>query len=129
METPTGPESIDYQSQQQIPPIDQTPNRMTGDGNSPTESSSGNGNTGGQSVPSNVMAKQSGGSGMEYMQTQNHIFVFSTSLANKSAEAVMTRQYASIIAYHCAQPGSKKFLEVKIAHGFSHLRTTKMNWI
>lgn len=53
-----------------------------------------------------------GGGGMEYMQTQNHIFVFSTALANKSAEAVMNRQYPSIIAYHCAQPGSKKFLEV-----------------
>lgn len=113
MESATGPESIDFQSQQQIPPMDQVSNRMSGDNNSPTDSHSGNNtNTGGQPVPSNVMTKQSGGSGMEYMQTQNHIFVFSTSLANKSAEAVMTKQYASMIAYHCAQPGSKKFLEV-----------------
>lgn len=112
METPSGSESIDFQSQQQIPPMDQVSNRMSGDGNSPTDSNSGNTNTSGQPVPTNVISKQSGGSGMEYMQTQNHIFVFSTNLANKSAEAVMARQYASIIAYHCAQPGSKKFLEV-----------------
>lgn len=71
-----------------------------------------------QPLQSNVIGKQQqqsgggGGGGMEYMQTQNHIFVFSTTLANKSAEAVMNRQYSSIIAYHCAQPGSKKFLEV-----------------
>lgn len=110
METPTGPDTIDFQSQQQIPPMDS--NRMVGDGNSPSDSSSGNTNASGQPIPSNVMTKQSGGSGMEYMQTQNHIFVFSTNLANKSAEAVMTKQYASIIAYHCAQPGSRKFLEV-----------------
>lgn len=121
METPTGSESIDFQSQQQNPPMDQVSNRMSGDGNSPTDSHSGNTNTSGQPVPSNVMTKQSGGSGMEYMQTQNHIFVFSTSLANKSAEAVMTRQYASMIAYHCAQPGSKKFLEVS---GFTHVDFT-----
>lgn len=112
METPAESDSIDFQSQQQIPSMDQVSNRMAGDGNSPTESNSGNSNAGGQPVPSNVMTKQSGGSGMEYMQTQNHIFVFSTNLANKSAEAVVARQYASIIAYHCAQPGSKKFLEV-----------------
>ncbi|KAJ6642422.1 Protein BCL9 like, partial [Pseudolycoriella hygida] len=112
MEASSGSESIDFQSQQQITPMDQVSNRVSGDGNSPADSNLGNTNaTGqpGQPVPSNVMSKQSGG--MEYMQTQNHIFVFSTSLANKSAEAVMTRQYASIIAYHCAQPGSKKFLE------------------
>lgn len=113
METPTGSDSIDFQSQQQIPSMDQVSNRMSGDGNSPTENSSGNTNTS-QPIPSNVMGKQSGGSGMEYNQTQNHIFVFSTSLANKSAEAVMTRQYSSIIAYHCAQPRSKEFLKVSL---------------
>lgn len=69
-------------------------------------------------VPSNAMnSKQtgnvsSGSTGIEYMQTQNHIFVFSTSLANKSAEAVMNRQFPSIIAYHCAQSESKNFLKV-----------------
>lgn len=82
---------------------------------------------GGQPLPSNVMNKQSGGSGnsgggggggMEYMQTQNHIFVFSTSLANKSAEAVMNRVFPSIIAYHCAQPESKNFLKVRIRLNF-----------
>ena len=72
-----------------------------------------------QQLPTPVLSNKGGGGGgggggsMEYMQTQNHIFVFSTILANKSAEAVINRQFPSIIAYHCAQPGSKKFLEVR----------------
>lgn len=49
----------------------------------------------------------------QYMQQQSQIFVFSTSLANKSAESVISGQYSTIIAYHCAQPRTKKFLEVK----------------
>jgi len=48
----------------------------------------------------------------QYMQQQSQIFVFSTSLANKSAESVISGQYPTIIAYHCAQPRTKKFLEV-----------------
>lgn len=48
----------------------------------------------------------------QYMQQQSQIFVFSTSLANKSAESVNSGQYPTIIAYHCAQPRTKKFLEV-----------------
>lgn len=48
----------------------------------------------------------------QYMQQQSQIFVFSTSLANKSAESVLAGQYPTIIAYHCAQPRTKKFLEV-----------------
>lgn len=63
-----------------------------------------------QPLPSNVMNKQSGG--MEYMQQQSQIFVFSTALANKGAENVINNHYPSIIAYHCAQPGTKKFLDV-----------------
>ncbi|CAH0731581.1 unnamed protein product, partial [Brenthis ino] len=58
-----------------------------------------------QSLPSNVISKQSGS--ME----QSQIFVFSTLLANKGAEAVISGQHHSIIAYHCAQPGTKKYLE------------------
>lgn len=46
------------------------------------------------------------------MQQQSQIFVFSTNLANKAAEAVLQGQYASIISYHCAQPRTKKYLEV-----------------
>lgn len=45
------------------------------------------------------------------MQQQSQIFVFSTSLANQGAEAVNNGQYSSIIAYHCSQPATKKFLE------------------
>ncbi|KAJ2940997.1 hypothetical protein O0L34_g13122 [Tuta absoluta] len=58
-----------------------------------------------QTLPSNVISKQAGS--ME----QSQIFVFSTLLANKGAEAVLSRQHHSIIAYHCAQPGTKKYLE------------------
>lgn len=65
---------------------------------------------------SNVLRKQIGpgtGSGeAQYMQQQSQIFVFSTTLANKGADAVMRGDYLSIIDYHCAQPGTKKYLEV-----------------
>lgn len=36
-------------------------------------------------------------------------------LANKGADAVIHGQFPSIIAYHCAQPGTKKFLEVSFS--------------
>ncbi|XP_028025562.1 collagen alpha-1(I) chain-like isoform X4 [Bombyx mandarina] len=59
-----------------------------------------------QTLPSNVMSKQSGS-----MEQQSQIFVFSTMMANKGAEAVLSGQHHSIIAYHCAQPATKKYLE------------------
>ncbi|GAB0091171.1 hypothetical protein DMENIID0001_059840 [Sergentomyia squamirostris] len=62
-----------------------------------------------QPLPSNLMTKQSGG--LEYMQQSSQIFVFSTTLANKGAESVLNGHFPSIIAYHCAQPGTKKILE------------------
>lgn len=46
------------------------------------------------------------------MQQQSQIFVFSTALANKGADAVRIGQFPTIIAYHCAQPETKKFLQV-----------------
>lgn len=48
----------------------------------------------------------------QYMQQQSQIFVFSTALANKGAEAVKNGQFPTIIAYHCAQPETRKFLQV-----------------
>lgn len=48
----------------------------------------------------------------QYMQQQSQIFVFTTHLANKAAEAVMQGSFSNIIAFHCAQPGTKKLLEV-----------------
>ena len=48
----------------------------------------------------------------QYMQQQSQIFVFTTLLANQAAEAVQSGSYPSIIAYHCAQDGTKKLLEV-----------------
>lgn len=80
-------------------------------GRQTTETISGSGGINIQPLPSNVMNKQSGG--MEYMQQQSQIFVFSTALANKGAENVINNHYSSIIAYHCAQPGTKKFLDVR----------------
>ena len=49
---------------------------------------------------------------LQYMQQQSQIFVFSTALANKGAEGVRSGQFPTIIAYHCAQPETRKFLQV-----------------
>lgn len=65
-----------------------------------------------QPLPSNVINKQPGTMEAQYMQQQSQIFVFTTALANKAAECVVQGQYRSIIEYHCAQPGTKKYLEV-----------------
>lgn len=83
-----------------------------------------------QPLPSNVVNKQSNSMDVslkttdarsirlslafsfQYMQQQSQIFVFSTNLANRSAEAVRSGQYPTIIAYHCDQPETKKFLQV-----------------
>lgn len=48
----------------------------------------------------------------QYMQQQSQIFVFTTLLANKAAEAVIQGSFTTIIDFHCAQPGTKKLLEV-----------------
>ncbi|KAF5274544.1 hypothetical protein FQA39_LY07156 [Lamprigera yunnana] len=64
-----------------------------------------------QPLPSNIINKQSSNMEVQYMQQQSQIFVFSTMLANTGAEEVMQGRYPSIIAYHCAQPGTKKYLE------------------
>ncbi|XP_070495956.1 protein BCL9 homolog isoform X3 [Chironomus tepperi] len=62
-----------------------------------------------QPLPSNVVNKQS--NSMDYMQQQSQIFVFSTALANKGADSVRSGQFPTIIAYHCAQPETRKFLQ------------------
>lgn len=64
-----------------------------------------------QPLPSNVINKQSNNMEVQYMQQQSQIFVFSTMLANAGAEEVIQGRFPSIIAYHCAQPGTKKYLE------------------
>ncbi|GFT38976.1 BCL9 domain-containing protein [Trichonephila clavipes] len=65
-----------------------------------------------QPLPSNMVNKTSFQMETQYMQQQSQIFVFSTALANKAAESYLTGQFPSIIAFHCAQPGTKSFLEV-----------------
>ncbi|RWS15836.1 Protein BCL9-like protein [Dinothrombium tinctorium] len=47
----------------------------------------------------------------QYMQQQNQVFVFSTQLANCAADAIMSGQFPSIIAFHCSQPATKSILE------------------
>ncbi|GFS82580.1 protein BCL9 homolog [Nephila pilipes] len=64
-----------------------------------------------QPLPSNMVNKTSFQMETQYMQQQSQIFVFSTALANKAAESYLNGQFPSIIAFHCAQPGTKSFLE------------------
>ncbi|KAK9751897.1 B-cell lymphoma 9 protein [Popillia japonica] len=64
-----------------------------------------------QPLASNVISKQPNNMEVQYMQQQSQIFVFSTILANSGADEVLQGRYPSIIAYHCAQPGTKKYLE------------------
>lgn len=70
------------------------------------------GNTTGNKQSNTTSGNMDAQQQQQYMQQQSQIFVFSTSLANKSAESVLAGQYPTIIAYHCAQPRTKKFLEV-----------------
>lgn len=64
----------------------------------------------------NVLGKQMGSvqdtSDIQYMQQHNTVFVFSTKMANQGAESVMRGDFSTMIAYHMAQPGTKKILEV-----------------
>lgn len=64
-----------------------------------------------QPLASNVINKQPSSMEVQYMQQQSQIFVFSTQLANTGADEVLQGRYPSIIAYHCAQPGTKQYLE------------------
>lgn len=85
-----------------------------------------------QPLVSNVLGKQmgtgTGGGEAQYMQQQSQIFVFSTMLANKGADAVLQGQFPSIIAYHCAQPGTKKFLE-KHPSKVNQFRQNPAQWL
>ncbi|XP_072750908.1 protein BCL9 homolog isoform X4 [Anoplolepis gracilipes] len=85
-----------------------------------------------QPLVSNVVGKQMGTSASsgeaQYMQQQSQIFVFSTQLANTGADAVIRGEYHSIIAYHCAQPATKKYLE-KHPNKVSHFRQNPAQWL
>lgn len=70
--------------------------------------------SGGRPLNSNVINKQPSTMDAQYMQQQSQVFVFSTSMANKSAESVIKGKFCSIIEYHCAQPDTKKYLMVSI---------------
>ncbi|KAL6430509.1 hypothetical protein ACFW04_007834 [Cataglyphis niger] len=68
-----------------------------------------------QPLVSNVVGKQMGTGASsgdpQYMQQQNHVFVFSTQLANGAADVISRGECPSLIAYHLAQPATKKYLE------------------
>ncbi|XP_023162414.2 protein BCL9 homolog isoform X2 [Drosophila hydei] len=81
-----------------------------GNGGSGGGGGGGGGGLGG-GASSNFMGNNSVGNCLDYMQQQNHIFVFSTQLANNGAESVLSGQFQTIIAYHCTQPATKSFLE------------------
>ncbi|XP_046406071.1 collagen alpha-1(I) chain isoform X2 [Ischnura elegans] len=82
-----------------------------------------------QPLPSNVINKQPGTMEAQYMQQQSQIFVFSTTLANKAAESVLQGQFPSIIAYHCAQPGTKKYLEKHPLKMNQFIRQNPAQWL
>ncbi|XP_071454313.1 protein BCL9 homolog [Hetaerina americana] len=86
-------------------------------------------NDGVQPLPSNVINKQPGTMEAQYMQQQSQIFVFSTTLANKAAESVLQGQFPSIIAYHCAQPGTKKYLEKHPLKMNQFIRQNPAQWL
>lgn len=65
-----------------------------------------------QPLPSSVVNKQPSTIDAQFMQQQSQVFVFSTDMANKSADSVMKGIHKSIIQYHCAQPKTRKYLEV-----------------
>ncbi len=69
----------------------------------------------GQLIPPSQPQPQTQSMGMEshFMQQQSQVFVFSTQLANKAAEGVLSGQYKSVIAYHIDQPGTKQILQVR----------------
>lgn len=50
---------------------------------------------------------------MEIPEPPNRIYVFSTSLANRAAEAVQMGRVENITAYHKAQPSSSPFLKLE----------------
>ncbi|KAG8234816.1 hypothetical protein J437_LFUL015174 [Ladona fulva] len=86
-------------------------------------------NDGVQPLPSNIINKQPGTMEAQYMQQQSQIFVFSTTLANKAAESVLQGQFPSIIAYHCAQPGTKKYLEKHPLKMNQFIRQNPAQWL
>lgn len=82
-----------------------------------------------QPLVSNVINKQPNSMEVQYMQQQSQIFVFSTVLANSGAEEVLQGRYPSIIAYHCAQPGTKKYLEKNPLKVTQFNRQTPGQWL
>ncbi|XP_076341054.1 uncharacterized protein LOC143241706 [Tachypleus tridentatus] len=82
-----------------------------------------------QPLPSNMLNKSSVSMETQYMQQQSQIFVFSTMLANKAAETVISGHFPSIIAFHCNQPGTKRFLEKHPLKVHQFNRQNSSSWL
>lgn len=63
-----------------------------------------------------------GGGGQENMTStpSSQVFVFSTMLANKAAEAVLNGSLNSILSYHLEEPDTKWFIEVTAVPVWHH---------
>ena len=70
------------------------------------------GNGASQPLVSNVLHKQQSHMDQQYMQQSSQIYVFSTTWANKGAEAVMQGAFPTIICWHENQPETRKHLQV-----------------
>ncbi|XP_076371210.1 uncharacterized protein LOC143257025 isoform X2 [Tachypleus tridentatus] len=82
-----------------------------------------------QSLSNNMLSKSSDGLETQYLQQQSHIFVFSTNRANKAADAVLSGQFPSMIAFHCSQPGTKRFLEMHPVKTQQFYRQNPATWL
>lgn len=98
------PPSVGSSGLGELPPVSAMSNMVGSTGPSGSSSSV-------QPLPSNMLNKSTVPMETQYMQQQSQIFVFSTSLANRASDSVLTGQFPSIIAFHCSQPGTKRFLE------------------
>lgn len=56
--------------------------------------------------------KAGGGGGANYHQAHNQLYVFSTQMANRAAESVVSGAHGSILLSHLEDPDTKNFLRV-----------------
>lgn len=62
---------------------------------------------------------------VEMPDPPNRIYVFSTALANRAAEAIQMRRVESITAFHRAQPSSSPFLKLEQSNSMNFFWQTE----
>lgn len=62
------------------------------------------------------MKKGAGNANVAFNQAHSQLFVFSTQMANKAADAVVSGTYGSILQYHLEDLDTKNFLRVTTMH-------------